>query len=414
MKNIYCEQYQIKNHYIIYRYMERAFLINTVRELQEVELNSVESDIVMYINEEHQLQRVWERIAREYDFSVQDKEASDLFESVIFDFLDKELIEVGNKVVAIYGEEGKCYPISISIELTNACNFKCSHCYKEADNRNSDFISIDAIDKIIKKLENKIYSVEITGGEATLHPHFDYLISKLNMPVISLLTNGSQLQKIDDFVLEKFSSIQISFYGSSKEEYEQYALSDQFDTVCMGIKKVKTLGIPLTVAIILRKSNINRIEQYIDTLLDLGVDHIRFGSSLKIGRNNYGRTTDWDISENECAIFSESLDTIRKNYPTINFDKFELKDGPTFDPTKEKYCFICNAGSKFVVFSEKEKVRPCLYTPASVFEILNLDEYFTLIENGENYDYSKCIVHCLSELRKKQQHLDDICPYGFG
>lgn len=297
--------------------------------------------------------------------------------------------------------------------MTNICNFRCTHCYKEADNCNKDFISINAIEKIMKKIGDKIYSIEITGGEATLHPRFSELVSKLNVPSLSLLTNGSQLHKIDNSTIQKFTSIQISLYGCSREEYLKFASTDQFDNVCVGIKKIVDLGISLTVAIILRKSNINRIEQYVNLLCDLGVSHIRFGSSLKLGRNNQNIMTDWDLSEEECIIFSEKLKLLRMRYSTIKFDEFELKDGPSFDPAKEKYHFRCNAGNKFVIFSEREKIRPCLYVPPQFFEILTLKEYFALIESGKNYDYSKCIEYCLNDLRLKNQHLDTICPYGF-
>lgn len=103
MQGIYSGQYQIEQHHIIYYYLDKIFLFNVIKGFQEIELNSVEADIIICINEEHELQKVWERIAREYNFSVYDEETQALFDSVISDFQDKELIEPGNKTVASYG-----------------------------------------------------------------------------------------------------------------------------------------------------------------------------------------------------------------------------------------------------------------------------------------------------------------------
>jgi molybdenum cofactor biosynthesis enzyme MoaA len=67
----------------------------------------------------------------------------------------------------------------ISIELTNQCNFGCTHCYKDAGTGQIGYLSVDSFGEIMNGLHGRIYAVELTGGEPTLHPEFTDII-KLN------------------------------------------------------------------------------------------------------------------------------------------------------------------------------------------------------------------------------------------
>lgn len=405
-------EFQINPHYVIYYYLDQTFLFNVDDKFNRVDLNQVEDDIIISINELHDIKKVWQNISNMYCFSADDEEAMELFDSVVDDFLGKGLIEEGSRTVSTYGQKGKCYPFMATIEMTNKCNFKCTHCYKEANKDNSKFISAETVDKVMNVLRGKIYALEITGGEATIHPQFAEIVSKLEAPSISLLTNGAQLNMYSTSTLKKFSSMQVSLYGCCEEEYRKYAVSTQFQDVCKGIKKAVNEGISVSVAIILRKTNINRIDKYIDLLIELGINLVTFGTSSKLGRNNTDSETDWDLSDSEINDFANKLKDLRIKYPGIVFEDFGLEEND-FDKTKINYRFKCNAGTRFIVISENEKIRPCIYAPAQYFETTSVNDYCSLIENGLNIEYGSCITSCLKDLISQDKHLDSICPVGF-
>jgi len=349
----------------------------------------------------------------EYAISAEDTYAEDLFEAVIHELIEKKMIVPGKEAVDIFGEYGKCYPLTVSIELTNQCNFRCTHCYKDADKCYTDNLSVDLVEKIMSGLRGKTYVIELTGGEAKLHPDFAKIVSLNTAPSFSLLTNGSQLHMYNEDIIKSFSRIQMSLYGCNSEEYKKYAKTNSFSFVSNGIKRVLSAKVPLTIAIILRRSNIENISDYIKYLCDLGVKHIRFGTTLKLGRNDTKEPTEWDVSKKDCDKFKKVYGQIIEMYPDIMFEDFDFDVEDTFDPKKEHYSIACNAGAGNIAISERGMVRPCLYMPSSFFEKLTWDEYFSLIIAGRNADYNGCIESCLNVLKAENKDLGSICPRGF-
>lgn len=409
----YSDTFQIEKDFVIYRYLEKTYLVDTKHYFNQVELNSVEQDIVLLINKHHTLSQVWDALMEEYAISAEDTYAESLFEAVIHELIEKKMIVPGKEAVGVFGEYGKCYPLTVSIELTNQCNFKCTHCYKDADKCYTNFISVNLVEKIMNELRGKTYAIELTGGEATLHPEFSKIVNLNTAPSFSLLTNGSQLHLYNEDIIRSFSRIQISLYGCNSAEYKKYAKTNTFSSVSNGIKRVLSARVPLTIAIILRRSNIENIPVYINYLCDLGVKHIRFGTTLKLGRNDTKGLTEWDVSKKDCDKFEEVYGQIIETYPEIMFDDFDFNEEDTFDSSKDHYRIACTAGVRDIAISERGKVRPCVYMPSHYFEKLTWDEYFSLIIAGRNADYNGCIESCLNVLKAENKNLDSICPRGF-
>lgn len=76
------------------------------------------------------------------------------------------------------------FPLSIELELTSLCNMKCSFCYnlwrnstaKDADKCN--YLPKDVVLNILKQAkEGKALFVRYSGGEPTLYPDFDEILS---------------------------------------------------------------------------------------------------------------------------------------------------------------------------------------------------------------------------------------------
>lgn len=55
-----------------------------------------------------------------------------VLEEYIAQLVEQGILCEGTDSRPIYGERGKYDPLYVSVELTNSCNFRCSHCYKEA------------------------------------------------------------------------------------------------------------------------------------------------------------------------------------------------------------------------------------------------------------------------------------------
>lgn len=115
------------------------------------------------------------------------------------------------------------YPNQCYIELTQRCNLKCVHCFaKGSQNANLPEIQFSDLKKVVSQLEKLgIYTVNISGGEPTLHNNFFEIIEYLlKFPFrYSILTNGlnwsdEHFRKLCEIDPDRKLKIQISVDGS--------------------------------------------------------------------------------------------------------------------------------------------------------------------------------------------------------
>ena len=62
----------------------------------------------------------------------------------------------------------------IHIDITNACRFSCSNCYKFVGHfAEPYFMDVETFKRAVDSLEGYQGYITITGGEPTLHPDFE-------------------------------------------------------------------------------------------------------------------------------------------------------------------------------------------------------------------------------------------------
>ena len=76
--------------------------------------------------------------------------------------LDKELCKSGVKNLF--------YPKHINLELTNRCNFFCTHCYKSANDVKPVDMDLNIIKFLVENFASKIPLIHFTGGKPLIHP----------------------------------------------------------------------------------------------------------------------------------------------------------------------------------------------------------------------------------------------------
>ena len=89
----------------------------------------------------------------------------------------------------------------LRISLTNRCNLSCFYCHKEGNlgNESSDLTSDEVIKTCKIALEFGFKKFKLTGGEPTLNSDILEIvagISELNVPDLSMITNGTLLPKM--------------------------------------------------------------------------------------------------------------------------------------------------------------------------------------------------------------------------
>ena len=195
-------EYQLANKYILSYFFESICISDSTNNFADCALNPVETDIVFHLNRLHYIDMVWKTIKDEYAVSDTDIEAKALFESYTAKLLEKGILVLGEQTRPILGAPGTCYPIRATIELTNKCNFECTHCYKEAGRKCDHFIDADLALHASEALRGNTWLVEFTGGEAPLHPDFERFVSQVDFQSIALFTTGAVLDRLPSGVLK--------------------------------------------------------------------------------------------------------------------------------------------------------------------------------------------------------------------
>jgi len=142
--------------------------------------------------------------------------------------------------------------LSIQLDITNACNLDCRHCYQSAHSGGGD-LSIRDWREILDqyhKLSEKLCLTPnffISGGEPTISPIFPDILSELSSrwPAadIALLTNGTALSDgIVAEVLRYKVDVQISVDGPDSEKHDYIRGAGNFEKSMQGLKALQRAG----------------------------------------------------------------------------------------------------------------------------------------------------------------------------
>ncbi|MFX1451418.1 MAG: radical SAM protein [Promethearchaeota archaeon] len=163
---------------------------------------------------------------------------------------------------------------SILMHITQRCNLKCVHCYL------GEKKALDLPLNLIKTIIPEFYKLQglrvlISGGEPLMHPQFRELLIFLGQfPLrIMVLTNGYLITPdITKFIKNYVHEVQISIDGiESHNEFR--ADKNAFSQAINAIKLLKNAEIPVEVATMIHKKNLDELEQLSRLLKKLDVEN---------------------------------------------------------------------------------------------------------------------------------------------
>lgn len=117
--------------------------------------------------------------------------------------------------------------VKLIFELTNACNFSCTHCIREEPGHGT-FLSLAIIETVLREIQpyHDVNYVAFTGGEPTLHPQFEQIIQRVTKygHMFGFVTNGwlfakktfTQLQPYQDYL----AHVTFSIDGATEETHD--------------------------------------------------------------------------------------------------------------------------------------------------------------------------------------------------
>jgi radical SAM protein with 4Fe4S-binding SPASM domain len=273
-------------------------------------------------------------------------------------------------------------PSHVVVELTNYCNLKCKHCYRSKEH--AGFIETNSLLKLLESLSNEtLLSVELTGGEPTLHPDFTKIVvfAANLFPMVGVLTNGTNLPP--DLIKSTYGFKDRIIFSVSLDSYDP-SYHDAFRGVYGSWKKttqnIKSLvesGFTVRVAMSVTPDNIDHMDKTAEWCVNNGVKIFSYSPVLPFGNakeNNYIWSNEdmWKLYKTGKILREKYKDLI----PLVDLENFGVSG------RKEN----CGAGWKSVTIGPDFRVRQCVMADPErdslgIIDPLNPKQFFEEISN---------------------------------
>jgi radical SAM protein with 4Fe4S-binding SPASM domain len=246
---------------------------------------------------------------------------------------------------------------AMQMDLTSACNLRCGHCYLPPGRPTSYLDRELAFDVLDQLPELGTLSLTLTGGEPTLHPHFDEILERArrNDLTITIQTNATTItpERVASLVAANVNSVGISVYSMVAEDHDAVTRSPG------------SLERTLTAIEMLRAE---RIGIYLST-------HV-----MRQNRRSYRSVLQWGV-ENRIKVVADLLMLARTDFSTDNLDcrlcsaqtadvigeMLESSDeygkgadrGTKVDPTLFATHPVCGVGTDSICLAADGSYYPC-------------------------------------------------------
>jgi MoaA/NifB/PqqE/SkfB family radical SAM enzyme len=199
---------------------------------------------------------------------------------------------------------------NLTIDITDKCNFNCTHCFRNSKNH----ISFSRLSSILEKIKIK-HNVCITGGECLIYPNFIDIYIKLKTLKFNvvILTNGSAINNeiIKFFSLFPQDQIHICLYGITENTYEKVTgVKNIFKKVMSNINLLLKNKINFFISTLVTNQNIHEFYKIKEFARKLKVP-FKFYHFLRAYKNHENEIDKLRISP------EEYVDLELRNYPQI-------------------------------------------------------------------------------------------------
>jgi MoaA/NifB/PqqE/SkfB family radical SAM enzyme len=187
-------------------------------------------------------------------------------------------------------------PAFVWLDLTRKCQLNCVHCYNGsgADGTHGTMIRDDWIKVLDQCADFGVGSVQLIGGEPTLHPDAAELVRHalglgLKVEVFSNLVHVSA--EWWDLFQRDGVSVATSYYSDDPEEHDAITGRRTHRLTRVNIAQAIGLGVRLRVGLV-AISDVQRVDEARRELESLGVTAIRTDRERPFGRGAHGQNPD--------------------------------------------------------------------------------------------------------------------------
>lgn len=272
--------------------------------------------------------------------------------------------------------------ISVLMELTYRCDFKCSHCFYKNSDKNKEELKIDEILNLLVELkESGTLFLTFSGGEVFLRKDLEEILKhaiKMGFS-LTLFTNGS---KIKESILKKeFKNInfEISLYPDEISGFKS-------EDILENIERLKKNGFNISVKILLLRGFIDFYLKTVEKLKKIDIENIFIDFTIypENSQDKYFKKLTPEIEELK-KFFSKFQEFLKP------FKERIKKSGEDA---------ICSAGRRFCSIDPYGNVHPCPFLKLNCGNIRE-KSFKDLWENSEKFkelrklkikDWKECLT----------------------
>ena len=333
-----------------------------------------------------------------YQFSL--KKFSDSKSQVIknvIDFLNNNEISLSKTNTKIVEFSTKIPLKVIQIEVTNKCNLRCMHCYLPDYSKELDRKKISSIVYEAKQLG--VMDVDFTGGEPLLLQGLSEIIEEVLKEGMctTIFTNAVYIPEDFKILIQRYDGIRlkVSLDGWNETIHDSIRGRGTFKRTIKNIEYFRSLGVPVTVNVVLNNKNISGVKYFLELFDRLDVKYA-FDRFLPFERNNR-----LSISDEEFNNAILCIPNIQANCNNISESTFES--------------FYCGAGNSYVFINSSGDVGFCPTLSSTKFCGGNINEktlndiwinskFFNHIRNVRCKYYNECPANyvCQGGCRRAQ------------
>jgi cyclic pyranopterin phosphate synthase len=182
----------------------------------------------------------------------------------------------------------------LRLSVTDVCNFKCTYClpdgYKPSGQKNSSFLSVPEIKRIVRAFADCGTSkIRITGGEPSLRKDFteiiDTVASTPGIQKVATTTNGYRMEKqVAQWREAGLTNINVSVDSLDSRMFHQITGENKFTEVMSGFDKAFEVGYEqIKVNVVLMKDlNSQELPSFLNWIKDKPIQ-LRFIELMQTG-----------------------------------------------------------------------------------------------------------------------------------
>lgn len=273
-------------------------------------------------------------------------------------------------------------PLTAQLEITDFCNHRCVHCYNldsEVQNRPSRKVSDEMVLACAQKLiDNKIFSVIVTGGEPLIKKELTKKVITLLKENDTRVALNTNLTLADDdfiqFLKEQKVGVLTSCPSGENNSFAKLVGIDNYKVFESKVKKLVDAGVKCTVNMVVTKDNLHEVRLTAEKMKALGCKSF---AATPMGLNVEYPRLDLLLSGEEVRKVVADLLWIEENLK-MKVDILEALPKCVFqeETLKGKHHFLnrkCQAGRTVIAVSCNGDVRPCAHNPYSYGNLLEED-----------------------------------------